>query len=227
MDYSFLIKNYLNPSLWEKVWTLFEFKDYVVTIQIYAIDCIDCEISFLIKLKNRTDVSLYSDKWDTTRYSLKNSTIDFLIKSINGTIYRLITAYEKYEVFERLDIYADAVKQREYERDHLTKIANDFLDGEGVTNEEIRDVYVDNYVSNNEKSDEHINELRNAHKYHLVTDLYLTFLESINDIKKYQEVLDNLEENEIDNVMAEIKKYKKHIETDEYAEEMRDLLEEI
>lgn len=227
MDYSFIIKNYLNPSLWEKVWTLFEFKDYVVTIQILSINCVDCQICFLIKLKNRADISVFSSKTDTVYYSLKSSTVDFLIKRINGTIYRLITAYEKYEVFERLDIYAEAVKQGDYERDRLTEIADDFLDDEGVTNEEIREVYIENYVSENIKNDTHIAELREAYKHHLLTDLYLTFLESINDMGKYQEVLADLEENEIENVMAEIKKYKKHIETDEYVEEMRDLLEEI
>lgn len=227
MDYSFIIKNYLNPSLWEKVWTLFEFKDYVVTIQILSINCVDCQICFLIKLKNRTDISSFCSKSDTIYYSLKNSTVDFLIKRINGTIYRLITAYEKYEVFERLDIYADAVRQGEYEKERLTKIASEFLDDEGVTNEEIRNVYIENYVCENEKNDEYIRNLREVYQHHLITDLYLTFLESINDTDKYQEVLDDLGEDEIENVMAEIKKYKKHIETDEYAEEMRNLLDEI
>ena len=54
-----------------------------------------------------------------------------------------------------------------------------------------------------------------------MSDLYLTFLESIGEKEKYQEVLNHLEANETENVLKEIKEYQKYTETDEYIEEMR------
>lgn len=53
------------------------------------------------------------------------------------------------------------------------------------------------------------------------------FAESIGDDAKYQTVMDKLEENEIENVLKEINQYKTYIETDDYQEEMKGLLEEI
>ena len=39
--------------------------------------------------------------------------------------------------------------------------------------------------------------------------------------------MNRLEENEIENVLKEISQYKTYIETDDYQEEMKDLLEAI
>lgn len=75
--------------------------------------------------------------------------------------------------------------------------------------------------------DKYIQRLRSAYEYHLLTDFYLVFAESIGDDAKYQTVMDKLEENEIENVLKEINQYKTYIETDDYQEEMKGLLEEI
>lgn len=101
------------------------------------------------------------------------------------------------------------------------------MDDEGVTNEEIREAYIDKYVDDNKQNDEYIQRLRSAYEYHLLTDFYLVFAESIGDDAKYQTVMDRLEENEIENVLKEINQYKTYIETDDYQEEMKGLLEEI
>ena len=53
MDYSFIIKNYLNPKLWDKIWTLFDYGDYVITLNMESIKTIDSVIVFCIKLKNK------------------------------------------------------------------------------------------------------------------------------------------------------------------------------
>ena len=48
IDYSFIIKNYLDKNLWKKQWTLFVYKDYVFTLNLYKIDTEDCSIGFKI-----------------------------------------------------------------------------------------------------------------------------------------------------------------------------------
>lgn len=226
MDYSFIIKNYLNPALWQKTWTLFEYKDFVVTIKLAKIETEDMRIVFRLNLRDNSRPNTWGDQEDVS-YSLKGSSIKFLIKNINGAIFRMISYHERNHVLEDLPVYIDAKQQGDIEIEKLTVLASEFLDDEGVTNEEIREAYIDKYVDDNKQNDEYIQRLRSAYEYHLLTDFYLVFAESIGDDAKYQTVMDRLEENEIENVLKEINQYKTYIETDDYQEEMKGLLEEI
>lgn len=226
MDYSFIIKNYLNPALWQKTWTLFEYKDFVVTIKLARIETEDMRIVFRLNLRDNSRLNTWGDQEDVS-YSLKSSSIKFLIKSINGAIFRMISYHERCNVLEDLPVYEEAKQQGIREIEKLKALASDFLDDEDVTNKDIREAYIDKYVDDNEKNDEYIQRLRNAYEYHLLTDFYLVFAESIGDDAKYQTVMDRLEENEIENVLKEISQYKTYIETDDYQEEMKDLLEAI
>lgn len=139
----------------------------------------------------------------------------------------MISYHERNHVLEDLPVYIDAKQQGDIEIEKLTVLASEFLDDEGVTNEEIREAYIDKYVDDNKQNDKYIQRLRSAYEYHLLTDFYLVFAESIGDDAKYQTVMDKLEENEIENVLKEINQYKIYIETDDYQGEMKGLLEEI
>ncbi|MFR3672422.1 MAG: hypothetical protein ACLTW1_00855 [[Clostridium] innocuum] len=226
MDYSFIVKNYLNPALWQKTWTLFEYKDFVITIKLTKIETENMRIVFRLNLRDNSRPNTWGDQEDVS-YSLKGSSIKFLIKSINGAIFRMISYHERNHVLEDLPVYIDAKQQGDIEIEKLTVLASEFLDDEGVTNEEIREAYIDKYVDDNKQNDEYIQRLRSAYEYHLLTDFYLVFAESIGDDAKYQTVMDRLEENEIENVLKEISQYKTYIETDDYQEEMKGLLEAI
>lgn len=226
MDYSFIVKNYLNPALWQKTWTLFEYKDFVITIKLTKIETENMRIVFRLNLRDNSRPNTWGDQEDVS-YSLKGSSIKFLIKNINGAIFRMISYHERNHVLEDLPVYIDAKQQGDIEIEKLTVLASEFLDDEGVTNEEIREAYIDKYVDDNKQNDEYIQRLRSAYEYHLLTDFYLVFAESIGDDAKYQTVMDRLEENEIENVLKEISQYKTYIETDDYQEEMKGLLEEI
>lgn len=227
MDYSFIIKNYLNPKLWQKTWTLFEYKDFVITLRLSKINTISNAVTFDIILNDNSENCRRDKDTNEVDFYLNNGTIEMLIKRINGTILRSISYHERYHVFEMLDTYKNALQVGEDEEKKLKSIANEFLDGEGITNEEIRKLYIDDFVSNNKKNYEYVQTLRNAFEYHLLTDLYLVFLKSIDDEEKYQEVLNALEESEMNNVLKEINKYKQIIETEEYETEMKGLLETI
>ena len=224
MDYSFIIKNYLNPALWQKTWTLFEYKDFVITIKLTKIETENMRIVFRLNLRDNSRPNTWGDQEDVS-YSLKGSSIKFLIKNINGAIFRMISYHERNHVLEDLPVYIDAKQQGDIEIEKLTVLASEFLDDEGVTNEEIREAYIDKYVD--KQNDKYIQRLRSAYEYHLLTDFYLVFAESIGDDAKYQTVMDKLEENEIENVLKEINQYKTYVETDDYQEEMKGLLEEI
>ena len=63
IDYSFIIKNYLNPEMWQKTWTLFQYKTFVVTLQIDYINCAEEKICFKVTLKDNSTENLYNYEW--------------------------------------------------------------------------------------------------------------------------------------------------------------------
>ena len=76
MDYSFIIKNYLNPALWQKTWTLFEYKDFVITIKLTKIETENMRIVFRLNLRENSRPYTWGDQEDVS-YSLKGSQYPF------------------------------------------------------------------------------------------------------------------------------------------------------
>lgn len=223
VDYSFLIKNYLDQRLWNHTWTLFEYSDYTITLEMDSINVSKKDIWFIIMIKNRFNGR--EDKANTY-YSLNNDTIDFFIKRLNGNIFRLIINHEE-RYIRNSDGYETIENLIDSEEDKLTQIATEFLDNENITNKEIREMYIDNYVNENSKAGTYRNNFLESSKYHYLTDLYLVFLQSIKDDKYQQMLLDALNSDEKENVLKQIEEYKIEMQTEEYEEEMKAELEDI
>lgn len=76
VDYSFIIRNYLSPKMWEKVWTLFLYKNFRFTLQISNIE-VEHGIGIVFKLK------LYApdfDDYEFVTHNIDNSNITILKK---------------------------------------------------------------------------------------------------------------------------------------------------
>lgn len=226
IDYQFIIDNYTNPKLWDKVWNLFVFKNYIYTITLSSIDVKKYEISFEIRLESDLDV------WDRSKtafikYNLKNSTIEILKKQINGTLFTLAEWLEKV-VIENSSEYRQMEDSKYSERNLLEEIAKDFLDENNVTNSEIRDVYIDYYVDKNETIYERLNDLEDEMRYNYLTDLFLIIAECSNDETRKNKVLENQNnEEKIQQILGEVDEYMKYIETKDWVDEMREKLEAI
>lgn len=237
MDWDFIISNYLNPELWEKKWTLFQYKEWVITIKLNSIECQDNKISFLLEIKDNSTERKYKDAWgshnrDKTlwsfiNYSLKIDDIQFLIKKIQNGIWDLINRIEQ-ENIRALEIYEQIKSSANHEKRELERIAENFLDDEGVTNEEIRDVYIENYVENNQKIKDKLDEILYENEYTIFTDFYLVYAESTKDEKMIERAKNKTKKvADIESIQEEVEKYMQKIETEEFEDEMRDNLEEI
>lgn len=226
IDYQFIIDNYTNPKLWDKVWNLFVFKNYIYTITLSSIDVKKYEISFEIRLESALDV------WDRNKtafikYNLKNSTIEILKKQINGTLFTLAELLEKV-VIENSSEYRQMEDSKYSERNLLEEIAKDFLDENNVTNSEIRDVYIDYYVDKNETIYERLNDLEDEMRYNYLTDLFLIIAECSNDETRKNKVLENQNnEEKIQQILGEVDEYMEYIETKDWVDEMKEKLEAI
>ena len=231
IDYSFIIKNYLNRELWKKEWTLFIYKDYVFTLRLASINVMFNSIKFLVKHNKGRCYdwhSSYFSNYDDTieiSYSLE-SNVNILKKQINGAMFRLIENIEMSQICHS-DEYIEIAAGKDDEKEVLRDIAIGFLDENGVTNDTIRDVYIDHYVDENMTIDSKLSEYKSSKKYNVLTDLYLLFCEITEDEGRKENVLEKLDETKANEVLNEVREYMKKLETEEFVDELKENLESL
>lgn len=231
MNYDFLVKNYLNPELWQKEWTLFEFKFYKITMNIYSINTKNEKIllELHIQYKDPDAWCGYSTE-KIVDYSLKINDIEFLKRKINTAIWEGIQNLELSYLIEAEDEYQNLVYLRQSERERLSEIARDFLEENGIENENIIEAYTEAYVDEYEKTWDLMQDYKANRKFHVSTDLYLTWLNSLEDSKDKESrltwVKDVLTSSELEKVQKEISEFEEFIETSEWEEEARENLPE-
>ncbi len=236
IDYSFIIKNYLNPEMWQKTWTLFQYKTWVITFRIDYIWCRSEKIHFLIKIKDNSPENEYKcgDYCDTDKdygtsvdYSLKIDDIQFLKREIISKSFYIIEKLEEEAIMATRE-YANLAESYSDEKNKLTKIAENFLDDNGVNNEDIRNAYIDSYVCNNTKLDLMQEKLKREMLYTIFPDLYLMFANATEDdkmVQKWEETL--AENNNIEELRAEILEYLEYMQSEDFEDDMNSNLEEI
>lgn len=236
IDYSFIIKNYLNPEMWQKSWVIFQYKTFVITLKLSSINCKSEKVCFEIEIKDNSTENKYAYEWGENTdkhaqqiilFTLKVDNIDFLKREIRSRIFLAIERMEEYYIMAT-DEYKELSFQYENEVRLLTKIAEDFLDQNNVKNEEIRNVYIDNFVSNNATLDTLQSKLRDKELYTKFPDFYLIFANATKDesiIKKWEYTIANT--NDLEEIKKEINEYLEYMETEEFQEEKSDELEEI
>ena len=226
IDYSFIIKNYLDKELWHKDWTVFVYKDFLFKISLYEINVANEYIRFKISVTNK-DYTNYN----YFTYYIQQSNVKILKKQINGEIFTLIEWCENYYIHDEAG-YKTIKDAESEEEDMLRNIAEEFLDDNGVSNKEIREVYIDNYVCNNTKTDTYLSNYVTGRKYCVLSDLYLVYTKIVEDENRYNYVLNKIKnESGFMEVLAEANRYINKLQNEEEQEELiqefKDCLEAI
>ena len=225
IDYSFIVKNYLNPEMWEKQWTLYIYKDIEFYLTLDSINCQANAISFKITCRNGS-IDYASSTW--VHHYYKTSNINVLKRQINGAMYELLRSYEKH-VIRKSEEFKELMYMYSDEDDKLTEIAEEFLYENGVTNKEIREVYVDNFVSNNRKRYTAESNYLDARTFLELPDYFLTFTKVIKDDSRfndcYNKISKSFDNEAISRILEEAKEVYEF--SDDYTEDMKLQLEAI
>lgn len=227
VDYDFIVKNYLSPAMWEKTWTLFVYRDISITLNIDYIMVKPRRICFNIKITQ--DGNTHST--NVTHY-IDNSNYNVLKKQINGAIESLMEYLER-DYISKEDGYKEIKNAGYNEEDILRRIAEDFLDDNGVSNEEIRDVYIDNYIYRNKKTDTYLSNYITGRKYRCMPDLWIVYYKATENNEMYQSLLNKLSnERNFDALLKNIKEsisvFSDDMEdTDEYNEYISNMQQEL
>lgn len=225
IDYEFIIKNYTSPKLWDKIWNLFIYKNYIFTLNLSSINVKKKQIHFEIKLNS--DLDIWNRNVDITfMYDVQNMSIEDLKRLVNSNMFSLIQRLET-EYIERKDsTYQYIENSRDDEQQRLREIAEDFLNDNNVSNSDIREVYIDYYVDENETIWRQLQNYKEKVRYTYLTDLYLIFAELTSDNELKNKIIEN-QTNDISEIESEVEEFMKYLETDEFTEEMQDKLEAI
>lgn len=202
VDYSFIIRNYLSPKMWEKVWTLFLYKNFRFTLQINSISVYSTvKITFRISLDNGD----FKD-FEFADYDVDHPNLNVLKRQIDGAIKRLIHNYENHLIVSTTE-YRELREKVDEEKEKLRDIASDFLDDNGITLSDIRDAYIDKFVDDNWKGYTYLSAYVDNMAYKLATDLWLIYAKSTNDEYLQNDIKEHLSDTEYQNKLNEIKDY--------------------
>ena len=218
IDYSFIISNYLNKDLWKKSWNLFVYKDNVFKLSLYLINTQQDFITFEITYNKLAYAT------ETVSYFLNNTTIKVLKQQINGAIFRLMERYDDNLCRDTMG-YKDICDMYSDECSELREIAESYLDECGVSQDDIREAYIDRYVNDNSRCDVHKSNYLYGHKYEQLIDMFIVFTKITDDKNRYNTVVERINDTAyIQKIENDIKEFRDYFETDEYKEEMNDNL---
>lgn len=221
IDYDFIISNYLDKSLWKKKWNLFVYKDHVFTLNLYRIETETDRIVF--------KVSYNKFGWDHeyVTYDIQNTSILILKKQINGAIFRLMETKDGYDARNSAG-YRAIVDARDEERDRLRDIAEEYLDDHGIELDDVREAYIDRFVSRNTKTDSMAHNYLQGCMYTFLAEIMLVFTKITNDNARYDTVVNAVgNKGNLALIESAVEEFVKHIDSNEYEEEMIDALESI
>lgn len=229
VDYSFIIKNYLNEKLWEKEWTIFIYKRFKVMLRLDSINVKTKAIWFEVFIDDNSEenTSWTTRVKNTFKYTISINDINILKQLLNSTIFGLIKELEEEGYIKNTDKYEQLDEMKREERNRLQQIAEEFLDNEGVKNEDIREAYIDFYIDKSEKVYEIKNDYITEMKYTLLTDFYIAFLDAVNDKDRLEIIKYKIGNAELEKIMNQIEEYKKYMETEQFESDMQENLEEI
>ena len=141
----------------------------------------------------------------------------------------IIKAFEDIEdnlYIAKTDEYYKLQNMKDKERVKLEKIAKEFLDENNITNENIRDSYIEAYVDNTEKVWSLIADYEIKNRFRMTPDLYLTFAIATDNKELEDDVLKANEDTK-EELLKQIEELEEYMQTEEYEEEVKDNLEEV
>ena len=235
LDLKTILENYKKPEFWNKTWLIIDTKWLSVIWHITYIDCQGNKIMSEVKVSKiyhkrgrevrkslwyNPSVSCQVIPINNTEYTQKH-----FEKNIYGAVLRLIEVVEGMLTSDYKE-YKEADKLDDTYINSLRVIAENFLDENKVTNEDIRNAYVDSYVSKMTLSrTSYKSKVVENFKHKLLIPVYVytsAWFGNNKDFETFKEY-DTERKSEFDAMKQEIRL----IQTEEWKNSMKKELEEI
>lgn len=241
LDLKTIMENYRKPEFWEKDWLIFKSKELEITWSITNIDVLSNTIKSCICFRNghitRGGKKFWFPHSLTSKQDwyyetvcrpipIKNSdyTQETFDRNILNTILNSIKALER-EFARNTYEYKKARELEEEQIERLQEIAEEFLDEEEVSNENIRNAYIEKYIDNNKEN--YTNKVLENSQFRFFKTAYLHVCSWFGNDKAFEEYKTLLKKYIRKKEIFKILKKTKEMQSDEWVEEMKDQLEDI
>ena len=231
-------------EFWQKEWLIFKSKEVELYWRISYIDVLNKKLYSSIRTNNikitRGNKSFYGD-WSMAHHTtydwytnscrpipLENSDYrqETFLNNILGTCLKVIEQVEK-EMIKSTYEYEQARDLEDEAKERLTQIAEDFLDEEGVTNDDIREAYIDSYVDKNLEN--YRDDVVSKSKFRFFKTAYLHLCSWFGDKERFEDYMKEIKKKSKikEKYIYKIWKDCRAIQTEEWKEEMAEQLESI
>ena len=184
VDFKYLIENCLRRELWNKSWTVYNYDNLKIDLALYQIAVEENELHLSIKgTHSYFSVPMSKDHFNEVVFS----------KSLKRQIEQVIEVKENIAI-NALDVMKNAASYDDQLKNSLTERAEAFLDENGVTNSEIREVYIDYFVDS--KFESFANRIRTSMKHRVHPQRYLMLYNQFGDKDSYEYVVNKNNEND-------------------------------
>ena len=223
INFRYILKNYLNKELWKKQWTLFDYNNVVRKMRIKAIDIASNKIILAI------DDGGYYYSFSPS-FEIPLSEAHFSEKVFTDTLFRTLWSdlvnLERSRI-RKLDAYEMALTADYDLKDRRKEIAEEFLDDNNVTNETIREAYIDHFVDSFEDDDANADRVLAELKYKVTPELFLMLSLQYEKEDQYQEVIDRIEDEDVEELKERLKQDYENFDVDDMTVDAKEHLEEI
>lgn len=243
LDLKTIMENYRKPEFWEKDWLIFKSKELEITWSITSIDILSNVIQSRIRFRDGhitrggkkfwfpSSFTSRRDNWycyETICRPIPIENSDYTQGAFDRNILYTILDSIRYLEKEFASYTYEYKKARELEDEQcerLKDIAEEFLDREGVSNESIRDAYIEKYVDDNKEN--YTNKVLENSQFRFFKTAYLHVCSWFGNDKAFEEYKALLKKYIPKKQIFKILKKTKEMQSDEWVEEMKDQLEDI
>lgn len=236
-----ILKNYKKPKYWKKHWCVFKTNNFKFVFYLSRIDiegnAIEGRVNYISTaiVRGNRKLCLESLPWNYETITIPIANPDYKQETFErrliGCIRSLIERLERL-IIERTSDYRTAERNTNYYYDRVEELANQKLDEENITNEDIRDAYVEKCRDN--ASCDYCSQVLAAKSKTVLPNLYLmlfSWFDRPDDYKKMKsEILEK--QSKLKSKLIGIKREQwivnDKIESEEINDEIiNDVLEEI
>lgn len=240
LDLKTILENYRNPKFWEKEWLIFKNKELEVRWSITKINVMSNSIISNIVFNRGSVVRggkrfsidytyCHKSDWDWTTnvcrpIPINNSdyTQDTFMRNILSTILNTLKNIEL-EMTRNTYEYQKARELEDEQEEKLKEIAEAFLDENNVSNDSIREAYIEKFVEKN-KSTKLTEKILANSQFRFFKTAYLHICSWFDNMALFEEYKKKLSNRVSEKAIFEVFEETKKMKSDEWVEQMKDQL---
>lgn len=221
LDLNFILDNCFRPSLWDKVWTIFSYDGWKVTFELTSINTKTKSVGYVVKLYQPNKTWVAQTSTGDMNFQKEHRNLEVIEKGLNGKVLRWLIEWQERVLIRETTAYKEAYEYEVQLEEVAEQKAKDLLDELGITNEDIRDAYIDSQKSKHSTS-QYTDMVFKTYKGTKLSKLYMSYCLFTRDKENYDKYkkIAKLNGFKIGDTRKEIKEQLDKIEYGEMYEEL-------